>query len=282
MEGWERMKTLYLSDLDGTLLGPNAALTPFAEQALAQCIAAGMHVSVATARSYATVKHLLAGVPLQEPIVLMNGVLVYDPAAQRYIRQMNIPPQDVLAICQAAERFGLCGLMYGLKDGAMSTYYEHLDHVPIRNFCQERQRLYGKVFRPVDRFADLGGEDVIYFTWIDTAQRLQPLHDALADMGVGVVLYQDIYDPGLYYLECHSPAASKRSGAEFLRTHGGFDRVVGFGDNLNDIPLFEACDACYAVENAHATLKAMATGILDSHREDGVARYLLALTDKEK
>ena len=52
------------------------------------------------------------------------------------------------------------------------------------------------------------------------------------------------------------------------------DKVVSFGDAINDIPMFEISDECYAVENAVEELKALATGIIDSNDNDGVAKWL--------
>jgi hydroxymethylpyrimidine pyrophosphatase-like HAD family hydrolase len=59
-----------------------------------------------------------------------------------------------------------------------------------------------------------------------------------------------------------------------LREYGRFDKVVGFGDNLNDIPLFRACEESYAMSNAVEELKEIATGIIASNNEDGVARFI--------
>ena len=53
------------------------------------------------------------------------------------------------------------------------------------------------------------------------------------------------------------------------------DKVVSFGDAINDIPMFEISDECYAVENAVDELKAHATGIIESNDNDGVAKWLL-------
>lgn len=47
-----------------------------------------------------------------------------------------------------------------------------------------------------------------------------------------------------------------------------------FGDAVNDISMFEAADECYAMENAVPELKAIATGVIGSNNEDGVARWL--------
>ena len=53
------------------------------------------------------------------------------------------------------------------------------------------------------------------------------------------------------------------------------DRVVVFGDALNDLPMFKAADEAYAVANAAEELKQAATGIIGSNEEDGVADWLL-------
>lgn len=46
------------------------------------------------------------------------------------------------------------------------------------------------------------------------------------------------------------------------------------GDNLNDIPLFEACDRCCAVGNAHKEVKERAEYVLDTNLNAGVVKFL--------
>lgn len=53
------------------------------------------------------------------------------------------------------------------------------------------------------------------------------------------------------------------------------DRIVSFGDAINDIPMFEISDECYAVANAVPELKNIATGVIGDNDHDGVARWLL-------
>jgi Predicted hydrolases of the HAD superfamily len=55
----------------------------------------------------------------------------------------------------------------------------------------------------------------------------------------------------------------------------GCSKIISFGDSINDIPMFEISDECYAVENAVDEIKAVATGIIDSNEDDGVAKWLL-------
>jgi 5-amino-6-(5-phospho-D-ribitylamino)uracil phosphatase len=52
------------------------------------------------------------------------------------------------------------------------------------------------------------------------------------------------------------------------------DRIITFGDSVNDIPMFKISDESYAVENAVDELKKYATGIIMSNEKDGVAHWL--------
>ncbi len=70
--------------------------------------------------------------------------------------------------------------------------------------------------------------------------------------------------------------ASKAEAIKRLKEIWHCDRVVSFEDAINDIPMFEISDECYAVANAAPELKAYATGEVVSNDEDGVAKWLLA------
>ena len=72
------MKVLYISDLDGTLLNREAELSEYTARHLNALIENGVHVSVATARTAATCERILKDVHFNTPIILMNGVLIYD------------------------------------------------------------------------------------------------------------------------------------------------------------------------------------------------------------
>ena len=49
-----------------------------------------------------------------------------------------------------------------------------------------------------------------------------------------------------------------------------------FGDEVNDLPMFELADERYAVKNAAPELKKLATAVIGSNDEDAVARWLQA------
>ena len=86
-------------------------------------------------------------------------------------------------------------------------------------------------------------------------------------------MQQELYRPE-YFLEIMPKKASKAEAIKRLKEIWRCDRVVSFGDAVNDIPMFEISDECYAVANAVPELKAYATGEIASNDEDGVAKWL--------
>ena len=94
------------------------------------------------------------------------------------------------------------------------------------------------------------------------------------DEKLNLNFYKDVYGNGLWYLEISHKNASKYHGVQKLRAMLQPDAITGMGDNLNDIPLFEACDRCCAVGNAHKEVKERAEYVLDTNLNAGVVKFL--------
>ena len=86
-------------------------------------------------------------------------------------------------------------------------------------------------------------------------------------------LKQELYRPE-YWCEILPKIATKAEAIRQLKELWHCERVIAFGDAVNDIPMFEVADECYAVRNAVDELKTLATGIIGSNDEDGVAEWL--------
>ena len=84
------MKTLYITDLDGTLLHSDATLSEYEVAKIKEFYEKGVLFSVATARSMITGGQVLKGIPLSAPAVLMNGVFVYDFTESKVIKYCEI------------------------------------------------------------------------------------------------------------------------------------------------------------------------------------------------
>ncbi|MDF2906345.1 MAG: hypothetical protein K0R34_1666 [Herbinix sp.] len=271
-------KTLYISDLDGTLLHPNVELSRKTIDILNEGIRQGMLFSVATARSIASVKPILKEVNVCVPVILMNGVCVYDLAKNEYVKIETLPRNSILKLMEVIREYNLKGFAYTIKNGTMSTYYEDLNTPALKNFYQERVDLYQKRFTQIDDFTSLTEEPLIYFSLLDRYEKLEHIHNIIKGIeDLNCVFYKDNYSPDLWYLETYNKTASKYHGVQFLRSYLSLDHIVCFGDNHNDLPLFEASDYRIAVGNAVPDLKAKADLIIDNNYEDGVARWLNSL-----
>lgn len=108
----------------------------------------------------------------------------------------------------------------------------------------------------MERLEDISGEDIIYFSICYEEEVLRPFYEYLKkDERLNLNFYKDVYGDGLWYLEISHKNASKYYGIQKLRKLLHPAAITGMGDNLNDIPLFEACDRSCAVGNAHKEVK---------------------------
>ncbi len=270
------MKTLYITDLDGTFLNQNGVVSDESRRIVNALCNKGLLFSVATARSIMTAKDLLNGLHITAPIVLMNGVFLYDLGKERAVMYHEIEKEafgQVLASFGAHNKAPML-FLYG-DDGQFSIHFTRLDLQVNRDFYNARRELLGERFRQVDTLAVPNGQHAVYINLVDTFESLQPIAKALKSIaGVTFSFYKDTYTP-YWFLEVYSANASKANAACAVKAITGADRMVAFGDNYNDISLFSAADEKYAVQNAVDELKAQATGIIESNENDGVAKFLL-------
>jgi len=273
---------LYLSDLDGTLLSNAAALTDFTRDALNRLIAGGMHFSVATARNTLSGTRVIEGLRLRVPVSLMNGAVCYDTARGEYFAVKGMPGDAYRALAAILRRSQMTGFAYGIQANQLVMYHE-----PPANFPPPARQYYEKRLREkqsapyisklieVGGLAEIPGERVVHLAIKETYARLHPVRAAIqAIQGLYAPFYKDKYTD-FWFIEAASGQASKAAAVADLRAWGGYDRVVGFGDDVNDIPMLQACDEAYAVANAAEEVKRAANGVLASNEEDGVARWLM-------
>lgn len=268
------MKTLYLTDLDGTLLDNSGKLSPAARRELNDLIAQGVLFSAATARSPASVQPLLAGLDLNLPLILLNGVFLYDYAAQKVVSYAAIDRENAEKAARIYQKYDKNPFLFTFDGKHVRYHYTELRSPEQRNFYRVRSELQPDCFFHLDTLCVPEGQDAIYFTIMDCYEDLKPLRDELeATCSVRTAFYHDTYTRH-WFLEVFSADAGKKNGALALKAFTGADSVCAFGDNLNDIGLFEASDTRVAVANAVPELKEKADVIAASNEENGVIRFI--------
>lgn len=79
------MKTLYVSDLDGTLLNRQQQTSTYTNQTIEKLVDQGMLFSYATARSYYSAKPATKGLSAKIPLILYNGAFIIDNQSQEIL-----------------------------------------------------------------------------------------------------------------------------------------------------------------------------------------------------
>lgn len=268
-------KTLYVSDLDGTLLQKDATLSPYARETLTALLQQGLAFTVATARTAYSVEPILAGLPLQYPLILQNGAVLYDPITKQYRHAATIPPASAKAMFDLLETYHLNGFAYCMEDNEIRCCYTALSTPDMQAFYQERKDHYAKPFWQVAHLSEMAENDVIYFSMHGREQLVRPVVEPLQQIqGITVSFYKDVYETDCWYLELAADTATKYHGVQKMREMFGFSSVTVFGDNHNDLPLFAAADTKIAVANATEDLQKAADNIIGSNAEDAVITYL--------
>lgn len=274
-------KTLYVSDLDGTLLNRRDRLSDFTVRALNHLLEKGMLFTFATARSWHSAHVVTQGLSPALPWIVHNGAAFsHGRTGARFKEVFFTRPQREELLERCAQR-GLWPLAYGIRDGEEKVFY--LDAVPRHPGMDHyiRSRSGDKRLAPVDSPEALLQGETYYFTFIQDREALAPLWEEIRGFPwLNLTFQQELYRQE-YWLEVTPEQATKAQAALRLKKELGCTRLVAFGDAMNDLPLFQAAEECYATANAMPEVKAAATAVIGSNEEDGVARFLLERMGEE-
>ena len=262
------IKRLYITDLDGTLLNSKGEVSGNTGKIINSLIEKGICFTFATARSVYSAKPITVGLNINIPYILMNGVSIYNPENNIYEKNEYIPPEV------SAEIIRVKCFMYRIENNILTAYFTEINSYVMKSFAESRKNNYNKPFVQCGDLSDMADDKTVYFTVTGDYERLFPVKNDLSGInGIDHAFYRDTYT-GKYYLEIFSENASKANGIKYLRSKYGFDKVICFGDNLNDIKMFSESDIRIAVENAVPELKEMADFITSENDRDGVAEWL--------
>lgn len=268
---------LYITDLDGTLLNSNKEVSQESKELINKALQNNAQFTVATARTPATVVDILNGINITLPAVMMNGVIIYDIHKKRYIDIKNINQDISKKVIDIFETNNVGSFIYSIQNNIINVFHKEFKNTPEKIFFSERCNKPLKKFTLINSFNDVPCNiPIINFIAFDKFSKLKPIYEILKHINeINVDFYKDIYDEDEhYYLEAYSIEASKANGIKYLSSLINNTSLVCFGDNLNDIPMFEIASEAYAVSNASDSLKNIATGVIGSNNNDSVAKFI--------
>jgi Cof subfamily protein (haloacid dehalogenase superfamily) len=271
--------SLYISDLDGTLLLPDATLSAYSLQRLNRLLLEGLSFTVASARSIVSMQPILQGLNLSLPVIEFNGAFISDLATGRHevinSFETAVAEEIYRQICVLGE-VPCVSTFNGTED---CLYYDTSTNEGMQWYLTNRQKAKDRRLRHTTNLAAPLTEDVVCFTVIGKPENLSELRTSIQARikdNAESYFYENDYSPGWYWLTIHPQCATKAQAIQTLIRIYGLDerRLVVFGDQVNDIQMFQSAHRSVAVANAVDELKRHATEITGSNTEDGVVKYI--------
>lgn len=252
---------LLISDLDGTLLGPEGTITPRTACALHRAQQAGIRLLVATGRSWTTAAALLQAAEIHCDFVLLNGA-EYRTADGTLQHAVSIQAEDARHAVSLLRRYNL-DVEINTDQGDYSTdiaLCSTAEPLPELSSFWDRKHQVRKIF----------------------AFSRNPEVLARAEEELQTIPRLTVVSSADWNLELTAPEAKKGQTALWVAAHTGIrpEEALVFGDGRNDINLFRSFVHTCAMGNGTTELKSIAERVVESNAQDGVARELERLLDE--
>ena len=269
MEG----KTLYVSDLDGTLMHKDLKISDFSVKTINALVEKGVAFTYATARSISSAGTITKDLKLNLPVITRNGAVLADNNTGKIIEKALFTEKEVEMLKEMLPELP--------KTGFVSCYFgDDMKKVFAGSLHTAELQGYLDYYKDdpsvvtVSALSEMFMGNPGYVTIIGNKVETEPLYLRTREYNGWECLFQkDVYRDE-YWLEIAPRNSTKAKSILKLKEEYGFDKLVVFGDSANDITMFKIADEAYAVSNAVDELKALATGIIGSNEEDAVAVYL--------
>ena len=261
-------------DLDRTTLNGQGKLSPRNREALEYAIRQGVHIVIASGRSFSALPEDVVSVPGIEYAITSNGAAVYRLSDGACLRRFTLTPQSVADLIRLTKDEPVVYETF-IRGKAYADAAYVRD--PIAHGATPQAIGYIQTTRqPV--------EDMAAFM-LDHANDLDSVDLVLSDQTVKARLWKLLKEqvPDLYItssvpelLELSHRDGGKHSGVRFVAETLGLspDQIAACGDGDNDADMLHYVGCGIAMENATPACKEASDCQTLHHTEDGVAHAI--------
>ncbi len=256
--------SLFLADVDGTLVTHEKVLTEKAKKAVADLRAAGVRFAITSGRPPKGMEMVIGPLAIDTPVAGFNGGL-YTKADLTPIEERTIPADIAREVIKMIADEGLDTWLYAGND-----WMVHKLDAPHVAREQKTVQFPPKV---VDDFGD-SIEKAVKIVGVSDDHDLiaRCVKDVHAKFGSKVTAA--LSQP--YYLDVTHPLASKGSVVEYLAKELGIptSEIATIGDSENDTSMFEKGGFAIAMGNANDEVKAQADVVVADCDSEGFAEAI--------
>ena len=264
-------------DLDRTTLNKEGRLSEGNRKALEAVIAAGIHVIVASGRSYAALPKDILSIRGIEYAVTCNGTAMYHLPSGKCLKRFGMSEEAVCKVMQIASAYDVA--YEAFIDGVSYAGREYVED-PVRFGTSPQAVAYVKETRQIK-------DDIVSFIH-ENKHHMDSMDMIVGDEAVREKIWQEIKSATdeVYItssvkqlIEISDKRCGKRAGvAFFLRElHLKKEELAAFGDADNDIDMLQYAGVGIAMANASVNCKAVADYVTKNHDEDGLAYGLSSI-----
>ena len=230
-------------DLDGTVLNDEGKVPAENREWIMKAAEAGVTVMLSTGRGMQTVTGILSEIPLNGPMVLLNGAEVWtakDELCERHFLDCD-EIRRLHRIAQEADAH-----FWGYSVESLTGKPDWTEEMFSRNWMK-----FGMYHMEPDVIAEL--------------RRLAAESDSV-----------EISRSAAINMEISVKGISKESGVRTICSRLGIpmEEVMAIGDNMNDYRLIRAAGLGVAMGNGDEELKAVADAVTDTNNNCGVAKAI--------
>ena len=270
-------KTLYVSDMDGTLLNSSSVLSETTTAKLNKLISEGALFTVATARTPATVVELMKNVDSNLPYIVMAGCATWDNRKKGYESARIISNSSIERLIGIFEKNGNNPFIYYKNRNQIVVNHVKELTAEEKEFIEPRIKTPLKILKTCSSLTvDTTLEGAMLIFSMGKFEALRNIADEIDKEGIDCTYncYHDIFKKDEGFIDIYVSGTTKAAAIKELTRKIGAERIVVFGDNLNDIPMMKVADWSVAVSNAFDEVKEYANEITESNDEDAVVRWI--------
>lgn len=258
-------------DLDRTTLNAQGRLSDGNRQVLLHAIEQGVHIVIASGRSFHTLPKDVVSVPGIEYAITSNGAAVYYIPTGKCLHEYKLTEASVSDILEVSSSYPVA--LEAFIDG---TAYAEADYVnnPVGFGATPQAIPYIQSTRnPIHQMPSflrrhqnqIDSIDVVVGNLRTKKEIWTKLDQTSKDIYITSSVSQ--------LIEISHKNAGKHSGLRFIRDylHLAPEQTAAFGDGDNDVDLLNAAGIGIAMENASPKCKSAADAVTLHHDLDGVA-----------
>lgn len=115
------MKTLYVTDLDGTLLNKQDIINQKSIDIINDLVEKGMMFTYATARSLVSASVVTKGLSTHIPVIAYNGAYIINPATNEILSSTGFSKEEADKVISVLKKYNISPLVYSYIDNVESV-----------------------------------------------------------------------------------------------------------------------------------------------------------------